>query len=90
MTGCGCALRLRLPDFVMLRAGVEMREYRARFRRDDRLLVIIAGEFSNSVERIEFHDRDKLDFVADLASKQLDALESPNTPVVDAYKDFLS
>jgi hypothetical protein len=50
---------------------VESREELVRFVRDDRELILLAGEFSDGIERVEACDRHELDFVAEVATEEL-------------------
>jgi hypothetical protein len=58
-------------DFVVLGPLVESGEQSASFRLDDGLLVGVAGERSNRVERLEPSDRDESDLLAVRAAEQV-------------------
>ena len=73
----------------MLRSIIEVSEYSSRLGRDDRHFVIVARKLADCRQRIKPHDRDELNFRADVAAQQLNTVEPRNAPIFNADEDFL-
>src|SRR5438034_1862142 len=74
----------------MCTALVEAREHRACLGGDVCLLVVVACERADVVERVEHRDRGELDLVADLASHQIRAVIAGETEAGDVRQDVVA
>src|SRR5512132_542678 len=50
-------------DLIVLRTLIETRQYFSCFWRDDRDFIILSCKLADRIQRIECHDRDKLDLL---------------------------
>jgi len=69
---------------------VETREQLAGRGWHHRGVVVLAGEGSDRVHRVEPHDRDELHFVAEVASEHLDLPEPVDRTILDAGDDLVA
>jgi hypothetical protein len=72
----------------MLRPGVEPGQKPPGLFRDDRRLVILAGELADRIHRVEPQDGHELDALRDVALQKVLAGQSPDSPAGDAGQDL--
>jgi hypothetical protein len=72
----------------MLRTQVESGKHSSGLGWDHAGFVVFACEFTDCIQRIESHDRDKLDLIRKGPTKELDIFEPSNLPILDASENL--
>ena len=75
-------------DFVVLGAGIIVREQLSRFGGNDRDFVVFAGESANGIDGVKPHDGDELHLIGNVAPKQLNSQIAGNPAVPDANENL--
>jgi len=76
------------PDLIVLRALVKASKQCPSLGRDHGYVIVFTRKLADGIQVFECHERDKLDFTADVATQQLDAEIARNLSIANPNKDL--